>query len=37
MHVDTMNEYVRRRLEHWGDEFALARDCEYLGTQVSER
>lgn len=31
MHVDTMNEYVRRRLEHWGDEFALARDCEYLG------
>lgn len=31
MHVDTMSEYVRRRLEHWGDEFALAKDCEYLG------
>lgn len=33
MHLDTMNEYVRRRLEHWGDEFALDRDCEYLGHQ----
>lgn len=33
MHVDTMSEYVRRRLERWGEEFALARDCEYLGHQ----
>lgn len=31
MQIDTMNEYVRRRLERWGMEFALARDCEYLG------
>lgn len=31
--LDTMGEYVRRRLEHWGDEFSLARDCEYLGHQ----
>ena len=33
MQLDTMSEYVRRRLERWGDEFALARDCEYLGHQ----
>lgn len=33
MQPDTMNEYVRRRLERWGEEFALARDCEYLGHQ----
>lgn len=33
MQLDTMNEYVRRRLERWGEEFALARDCEYLGHQ----
>lgn len=33
MQPDTMNRYVRRRLEHWGDEFSLARDCEYLGHQ----
>jgi len=33
MQLDTMNEYVRRRLEHWGDVFALAKDCEYLGHQ----
>ena len=33
MQLDTMNSYVRHRLEHWGDEFALARDCEYLGHQ----
>lgn len=25
--------YVRRRLERWGDVFALHRDCEYLGHQ----
>lgn len=31
MKIDTMGEYVRRRLEHWGDEFALHKDCEYLG------
>lgn len=31
--VDTLGPYVRRRLEAWGDEFALARDCEYLGHQ----
>lgn len=29
--VDIMAEYVRRRLEHWGEEFALSRDVEYLG------
>lgn len=33
MQLDTMNEYVRRRLERWGEEFALAKDCEYLGHQ----
>jgi len=33
MQLDTMAEYVRRRLDHWGDEFSLARDCEYLGHQ----
>lgn len=33
MQLDTMAEYVRRRLEHWGEEFALSRDCEYLGFQ----
>lgn len=33
MQTDLMSEYVRRRLEHWGDEFALHRDCEYLGHQ----
>lgn len=29
--VDTFGTYVRHRLERWGDEFSLARDCEYLG------
>lgn len=29
--VDTFGAYVRRRLEHWGDEFSLHRDVEYLG------
>jgi len=33
MQADTFGPYVRRRLEHWGDEFSLARDCEYLGHQ----
>lgn len=31
MRLDTMSEYVRRRLGHWGDEFALHRDVEWLG------
>lgn len=31
--VDTFGEYVRYRLEDWGREFALHRDCEYLGHQ----
>lgn len=31
MQTDLMSEYVRRRLDHWGDEFALHKDCEYLG------
>jgi len=29
--IDLMSEYVRERMEHWGREFALHRDCEYLG------
>lgn len=29
--VDTFGLYVTRRLEEWGREFALHRDCEYLG------
>lgn len=29
--LDTYGEYVRNRLERWGREFALHRDCEYLG------
>ena len=29
--VDTFGVYVRARLEGWGREFALHRDCEYLG------
>lgn len=31
--VDLFGEYVKRRLEGWGREFALHRDCEYLGHQ----
>lgn len=31
--IDTFGEYVRQRLEEWGSEFALHRDCEYLGHQ----
>ena len=31
--IDTFGEYVRSRLEAWGDEYALHRDCEYLGHQ----
>lgn len=29
--VDTFGEYVRARLAAWGVEFALHRNCEYLG------
>lgn len=31
--IDTFGEYVKMRLQGWGDEFALHRDCEYLGHQ----
>jgi hypothetical protein len=31
--IDSFGEYVRDRLEEWGREFALHRDCEYLGHQ----
>lgn len=31
MQVDTFGAYVRAELEHWGREFALHRDCDYLG------
>lgn len=31
MRIDTFGAYVRAELEHWGREFALHRDCEYLG------
>ncbi len=31
--VDMFGNYVRQRLEHWGREFALHKDCEYLGHQ----
>lgn len=29
--IDTWGPYVRDRLDGWGKEFALYRDCEYLG------
>lgn len=29
--VDMFAIYVRRELDHWGHEFAMHRDCEYLG------
>lgn len=29
--VDFFKAYVRARLDRWGREFALHRDCEYLG------
>lgn len=29
--IDSFGDYVRKRLDEWGDEFALHRDCEYLG------
>lgn len=31
--IDSFGEYVRDRLEEWGREFSLSRDCEYLGHQ----
>lgn len=31
MQVDTFGDHVRRELDHWGHEFALHRDCDYLG------
>lgn len=31
MQTDLMSDYIRRRMEHWGEEFALHKDCEYLG------
>lgn len=31
MQVDTFGAYVRNELDHWGQEFALWRDFEYLG------
>lgn len=33
MQVDTFGAYVRAELEHWGREYALHRNCEYLGHQ----
>ena len=31
--VDVFGEYVKSRLDRWGDEFALRKDCDYLGHQ----
>ena len=31
MQTDTFGVYVRNELDHWGQEFALWRDFEYLG------
>ncbi|MET4680593.1 hypothetical protein ABIA72_002233 [Stenotrophomonas rhizophila] len=31
MQVDTFVAYVRAELEHWRREYALQRDCDYLG------
>ncbi|UNK43443.1 hypothetical protein MNO14_04995 [Luteimonas sp. S4-F44] len=31
MQIDTFGIYVRAELDHWGFEFALHRDVEYLG------
>lgn len=32
--IDTFGAYVRAELEHWGREFALHRDMDYLGHQA---
>ncbi|MRG98852.1 hypothetical protein GIY21_00935 [Xanthomonas sontii] len=34
MQVDTFGAYVRAELDSWGREFALHRDCDYLGYQT---
>lgn len=31
--IDSFGRYVRDRLDEWGREFSLSRDCEYLGHQ----
>jgi len=31
MQIDTFGAYVRAEMEHWGREYALHRDCDYLG------
>jgi hypothetical protein len=31
--IDTFGAMVAGMLDHWGREFALSRDCEYLGHQ----
>ncbi len=31
MQTDLFGAYVRAELDHWGREFALHRDCDYLG------
>ena len=33
MQIDTFGAYGRAELEHWGREYALHRDCDYLGHQ----
>lgn len=33
MQVDTFGAHVRAELEHWGREYALHRDCDYLDHQ----
>ena len=33
MRISTLDAYTRHRLERWGREFALHRDCDYLGHQ----
>lgn len=31
--IDLFGDYVKQRLDDWGREFALCRDCDYLGHQ----
>lgn len=35
--LDTFGVYVSGRLNEWGREFALHRDCEYLGHRSKDR
>lgn len=35
--LDTFGVYVSERLNEWGREFALHRDCEYLGHRSKDR